>query len=123
MTTYEPGSQNSPDRLDALVWALTDLMIGYECPMTFAAPPAGISRSEMYRQVEQSIFANTGTGIPYGSCEKPGGWSYGEGPAGGFDAQFSWSINGTHRKRPVPADDDEGPSEYERLCAAAEKGE
>jgi len=29
MTTWEPlGSIGSPDRLDALVWALTDLMLG-----------------------------------------------------------------------------------------------
>jgi predicted phage terminase large subunit-like protein len=28
MTTYTPDSGTSPDRLDALVWALTDLMLG-----------------------------------------------------------------------------------------------
>jgi predicted phage terminase large subunit-like protein len=28
MTSYTPESGNSPDRLDALVWALTDLMLG-----------------------------------------------------------------------------------------------
>jgi phage terminase large subunit-like protein len=28
MTTYTPDAGSSPDRLDALVWALTDLMLG-----------------------------------------------------------------------------------------------
>lgn len=27
MTTWAPGDQSSPDRLDALVWALTDLIV------------------------------------------------------------------------------------------------
>ena len=27
MCSYEPGSSKSPDRMDALVWALTELMI------------------------------------------------------------------------------------------------
>jgi phage terminase large subunit-like protein len=27
LTTWEPGSNESPDRLDALVWALTELML------------------------------------------------------------------------------------------------
>lgn len=30
LTTWEPDSGESPDRLDALVWALTDLMLGEE---------------------------------------------------------------------------------------------
>ena len=28
LTSYEPGGRKSPDRLDALVWALTELMVG-----------------------------------------------------------------------------------------------
>jgi len=28
ITTYEPGGRKSPDRLDALVWAFTELMVG-----------------------------------------------------------------------------------------------
>jgi predicted phage terminase large subunit-like protein len=102
MTTYEPGSTNSPDRMDALVWALTDLMVGYDCPMTFHAPPAGISRSEIYRQAEQDIFANNGVGLPYdsGDCScPPGGWPAGDSrapgssvTAGGF-AHLGWSPN------------------------------
>jgi hypothetical protein len=38
MTTFEPGSPDSPDRMDALVWALTDLMVGFDVPLTFAPP-------------------------------------------------------------------------------------
>jgi hypothetical protein len=50
-------------------------------PMRFAPPPAGISRSEIYRQAEQDIFANNGVGLPYdsGDCScPPGGWPAGE---------------------------------------------
>jgi phage terminase large subunit-like protein len=32
MTTWVPGDRDSPDRLDALVWALTDLMLGARRP-------------------------------------------------------------------------------------------
>jgi hypothetical protein len=38
LTTYEPGTADSPDRMDALVWALTDLMVGFDMPISFASP-------------------------------------------------------------------------------------
>ena len=48
MTTFEPmGRQKSPDRYDAMVWALTDLMLnGYAKPkLTLAYSSAkGLSR-------------------------------------------------------------------------------
>ena len=35
MTSYIPGSSHSPDRLDALVWALTDLLLSQRCDPKF----------------------------------------------------------------------------------------
>ncbi len=50
LTTYEPGGRKSPDRLDALVWAFTDLMVGATSGANLiaymrqvAAEPSGIS--------------------------------------------------------------------------------
>lgn len=40
LTTWAPGDADSPDRLDAVVWAVTDLMLGYSGPpSTTAAHP------------------------------------------------------------------------------------
>ena len=76
MTTYEPGSQNSPDRLDALVWALTELMVGYECPMSFCAPLVGPGRTSFANAYMQGVLADHSPGIPYdtGGSMPPGGW-------------------------------------------------
>jgi len=46
MTTFVPGNE-SPNRLDALVWALTELMIEPEEPET--AVPAGIEKPSKFR--------------------------------------------------------------------------
>ena len=68
---------------------------------TFHAPLPGISRTELCALVEQDILNNTGLGLPgcgYDSSAPPGGWPMGSPQAGGFDAQFSWSINRTHKR-------------------------
>jgi len=107
MTTYEPGSQNSPDRMDALVWALTELMVGYDCPMAFPAVPVGLGRASYTAEHVRDIFADHGTHLPgvvapafYGDCScPPGGWPADHPMApgasvtsGGF-AHLGWSIN------------------------------
>jgi len=38
MLSYTPGSPLSPDRLDALVWALTDLMLTHDSPLVQMSP-------------------------------------------------------------------------------------
>ena len=70
MCSFEPGSAKSPDRMDALVWALTELMIGngWQSPLTsFHAPTLGFTRSE-------AMAANF-VGLNAGSTDMPpGGW-------------------------------------------------
>jgi hypothetical protein len=69
-------------------------------PMAFPLVPQGISRSDFVAEYARDILS-PGLGIPgcgYDSCAKPGGWSYGEGPAAGFDAQFGWSALGNHKR-------------------------
>jgi predicted phage terminase large subunit-like protein len=47
LCSFEPGSTDSPDRLDALVWGITDLMLGGFVEMrSFHVPITGPSRSE-----------------------------------------------------------------------------
>jgi phage terminase large subunit-like protein len=36
--SFEPGAGSSPDRMDAMVWGLSLLMLGFETPLTFTAP-------------------------------------------------------------------------------------
>lgn len=38
MVTYEPGSTDSPDHLDAAIWCLTALMIGHDTPINYTMP-------------------------------------------------------------------------------------
>jgi hypothetical protein len=81
LCSFEPGSADSPDRLDALVWGITDLMLGGYIEMrNFHPPTVGPSRSEW--------LAAAGFGGPGGGgglpiswvdgmgdpTEKPGGW-------------------------------------------------
>src|SRR5580704_13530593 len=44
LCSFEPGSTDSPDRLDALVWGITDLMLGGYQEMTSFHPPVVASR-------------------------------------------------------------------------------
>jgi predicted phage terminase large subunit-like protein len=91
MCSYEPGTVASPDRLDALVWGLSDLMIGFEQSINFHEPFVSFTPRN-----------DTQCGLPvvlapafYGSTDKPGGW-----PAGhdAFNGQFSWSALKGSRK-------------------------
>ncbi|MGO9771102.1 MAG: hypothetical protein ACLPSW_16445 [Roseiarcus sp.] len=72
MCSFEPGSAKSPDRMDALVWALTELMVssGWQSPMISFHPPTAVSRSEV-------MAANFGS--LHGAVESapPGGWPIG----------------------------------------------
>ena len=93
MTTYEPGSQKSPDRLDALVWALTELMVGYEYPMTFYPPIVGPSKASYaaeYRWASSPIRCERSAGHYFdGGGGPPGGWPMGVATGRtGIDAQF-----------------------------------
>jgi hypothetical protein len=44
LTSYEAGSSDSPDRLDAMVWAVTELMVTGLRPMTWVPPFTGGER-------------------------------------------------------------------------------
>jgi phage terminase large subunit-like protein len=87
MTSYEPGSSNSPDRMDALVWALTELMIGNGFPgiTTFHVPAAGLTRSE--------AMAVNFAGLHGGGGDAPGGWPVGSqgAAASGPFANLGWT--------------------------------
>jgi predicted phage terminase large subunit-like protein len=79
LCSFEPGSTDSPDRLDALVWGVTDLMLGGFMEMTSFHPPyTGPSPSEW---IAAAGFGHPGGGLPVSmadgmesSTEKPGGW-------------------------------------------------
>ena len=112
MCTFEPGSQNSPDRMDAAVWALTELMVGYDCPMSFPSVPVGLGRASYTAAHVQDIFADHGTSSPgvvapafYGDCSAPPGrWpanhpmAPGAGMTSGGFGRLGWSINGAHKR-------------------------
>lgn len=86
MCSFEPGSAKSPDRMDALVWALTELMVssGWQSPMiSFHPPTAGPSRSAV-------MAANFGSLHGAGETAPPGGW-----PIGSPQALASTSIHWT----------------------------
>lgn len=51
LTTYVPGA-TSPDRLDALVWAMTDLIVAQPAPAPIVAPPTLGHRSMWGRNAE-----------------------------------------------------------------------
>ena len=72
-SAIEPGSSKSPDRMDALVWALTELMIG---------PSLGDTRSlrspaqRWARAATKSLRVGGDISVPYASAP-PGGWPCG----------------------------------------------
>jgi predicted phage terminase large subunit-like protein len=86
LCSFEPGSADSPDRLDALVWGITDLMLGGFQQITNFHIPTSVSRAEYMGDYIAGIFDPAG-----GSCERPGGFEFGDPRAGGFDAQLGWS--------------------------------
>jgi hypothetical protein len=79
LCSFEPGSPDSPDRLDALVWGVTDLMLGgFRELRSFHPPTVGPCRSEW---IAAAGFGHPGGGLPTSmadgmesSTEKPGGW-------------------------------------------------
>jgi hypothetical protein len=75
MCSYEPGTVASPDRLDALVWAMTDLMIDFEQSIGFHVPI--VSHNPLGDVREIGLPGVLGPSI-WGSNEKPGGWAAGE---------------------------------------------
>jgi predicted phage terminase large subunit-like protein len=87
MTSFEPGSPNSPDRMDALVWALTELMIapGYQAITSFHVPTLGATRSE----AAAANFAGLGAG---NTDAPPGGWPIGS-PQALAGSTVHWSPN------------------------------
>lgn len=71
MTSFEPGSTNSPDRMDALVWALTELMLGQAFEVTsFHTPILGPPKSATIGLYESGVL-NVNGGF---SSAPPGGW-------------------------------------------------
>ena len=56
LCTFEAGSAHSPDRLDALVYGLSDLLIGFEAPMSWHAPIVGPSRGVLRGRVRSGHF-------------------------------------------------------------------
>jgi predicted phage terminase large subunit-like protein len=52
LTSYEAGSSDSPDRLDAMVWAFTELMVGFQAPEVICAPIiVGFGGGERFREI------------------------------------------------------------------------
>jgi phage terminase large subunit-like protein len=87
MTSYEPGSSKSPDRMDALVWGLSELMIGngWQSPITsFHVPTQGLTRDAA---AAAANFA--GLGAAY-SDAPPSGW-----PIGSPQAKASTGVHWT----------------------------
>jgi predicted phage terminase large subunit-like protein len=89
MCSFEPGTVASPDRLDAMVWALTDLMVGFEQSIGFHVPHVAHNPLGDVREI--GLPGVLGPAI-YGDCAKPGGAPIGSPCA--IDSQFAWSING-----------------------------
>jgi hypothetical protein len=89
MCSFEPGTVASPDRLDAMVWALTDLMVGFEQITSFHVPFASNGQLGDIRQI--GVPAVIAPAI-YGDCSKPGGLPADQVSA--IDAHLLW----THTK-------------------------
>jgi predicted phage terminase large subunit-like protein len=47
LCTFAAGSADSPDRLDAMVWAFTELMVDYQTPAIPLTPPIIITRADI----------------------------------------------------------------------------
>jgi predicted phage terminase large subunit-like protein len=95
LCSFEPGSTDSPDRLDALVWAVTDLMLGgYQQITNFHIPViASRPRGSFDALMDGSLPSSMADGAYADASMPPGGWPAGDPRAGGMDAQFAWSIN------------------------------
>ena len=87
MCSFEPGSSKSPDRMDALVWALTELMIStsFQNINSWHPPTLGPGRTEFLA----ANFADMNASAP------PGGWPANDprAAAAGPFANLGWSPN------------------------------
>ena len=97
------------------------LASAYTAPMSWHAPIVGPSKALHAAEYAVAVLADRSCGVPgiassYGDCSSgpPGGWSHGEGPAAGFDAQFGWSCLGNHRRPPVPLAEEDRLTPEER---------
>jgi hypothetical protein len=93
LCSFEPGSADSPDRLDALVWGITDLMLGgFQEIKSWHPPTLGPPRSEW---IAAQGFGGPG-GLPASFVDgtndpttKPGGASFGEVEADPYSLNWS----------------------------------
>ncbi|SFK83484.1 DNA-packaging protein [Methylocapsa palsarum] len=83
LCSFEPGSANSPDRLDAAVYALTDLQISWQSVVSFHVPCAGPTRAEI---------AAANLNIADFTSSPPGGWPMGSPQASAVGGQFGWKL-------------------------------
>ena len=93
--SFEPGSSDSPDRMDPLVWAFTDLMLhGFEQLNSFHAPPPGIGRSSLLTNDPTTCLPGNISREVYGAGAfvKPGTYCP-EAGGGGGDHLTGWTIN------------------------------
>jgi predicted phage terminase large subunit-like protein len=86
LCSFEPGSTDSPDRLDALVWAVTDLMLGGFKEVTSFHPPVSVGRAEVMADFVAGIFDPAGGD----ASMPPGGWEFGDPRADPYSG-LHWS--------------------------------
>jgi len=60
LCTFEAGSADSPDRLDALVWAFTELMVEFQVPDIPIVMPVIISKAEAGSSIPGSPYYVSG---------------------------------------------------------------
>jgi predicted phage terminase large subunit-like protein len=85
LCTFAPGSVASPDRLDAMVWSLTFLMIGFEQSLAFHVPIVAHNPLGTYQPGLPHVLSPA----VYGDMSKPGGMPAGQVSAVGD--QFAWT--------------------------------
>jgi hypothetical protein len=89
LCSFEPGSTDSPDRLDALVWGLTDLMLGGFQEMTsFHASVAGPGRSAWI--AEAGLPLSAADGAYADASMPPRGWAVGSPGVSGLGGTLAW---------------------------------
>ncbi len=91
MCSFAPGSTGgADDRVDAMVYALSELMGGYQQPMSFHVPPEAPGRTQFLAHYGAGLLGATA-----GDCDMPpGGWPHGTSAAG-----FAhWTPNSSRRQ-------------------------
>jgi hypothetical protein len=87
LCSFESGSTDSPDRLDALVWGITDLMLGGFQELTSFHVPVVASRP---RQDFDVPFVSVADGACDNASAPPGGWPMGSPGASGLGGTLAW---------------------------------